>query len=44
LGIALSYLSLKRRDEALAFARESLSRDPANQPLQNLYQDLLRRR
>jgi len=44
LGIALSYLGLRRPDDALAFARESLARNPDNPPLQNLYQDLLRRR
>jgi len=44
LGIALSYLGLRRLDDALAFARDSLSRNPDNPPLQNLYQDLLRRR
>ena len=44
LGIALSYLGLRRPDDALAFARDSLSRNPDNPPLQNLYQDLLRRR
>jgi tetratricopeptide (TPR) repeat protein len=44
LGIVLSYLRLKRPDDALAFARDSLTRHPDNPPLQNLYQDLLRRR
>ncbi|HEV8335783.1 MAG TPA: alkaline phosphatase family protein [Candidatus Polarisedimenticolia bacterium] len=44
LGIVLSYLRLKRSDDALAFARDSLARHPDNPPLQNLYQDLLRRR
>jgi tetratricopeptide (TPR) repeat protein len=44
LGIALSYLGLKRADDALAFARESLARNPDNPPLRNLYQDLLSRR
>ncbi len=44
LGIALSYLGLKRPGEALAFARESLSRHPEDPALRSLYQDLSRRR
>lgn len=44
LGIALSYLGLRRPDDALAFARESLARNPDNPPLQNLYQDLIQRK
>jgi len=44
LGIALSYLGLRRADDALAFARESLSRNPDNPPLQNLVRDLSRNR
>ncbi len=44
LGIALSYLGLRRADDALAFARESLARNPDNPPLRSLVQDLLRGR
>ena len=40
LGTALSYVALKRRDEALSLLRRSLSRRPGDVPLQRLYQDI----
>ncbi|PYQ12060.1 MAG: hypothetical protein DMH00_06755 [Acidobacteria bacterium] len=40
LGMALSYLAMKRRDDALSFLRESLARRPADAALRQLYQDI----
>jgi Flp pilus assembly protein TadD len=40
LGTALSYVALKRRDEALSFLRQRLASRPNDAPLQRLYQDI----
>gem|GEM_PF-504271 len=40
LGTALSYVALKRRDEALSFLRQRLSTRPEDAALQRLYQDI----
>lgn len=40
LGTALSYVALKRRDEALSFLRQKLASRPNDAPLQRLYQDI----
>ena len=40
LGTALSYVALKRREEALSFLRQKLASRPNDAPLQRLYQDI----
>ncbi|MCI0657171.1 MAG: alkaline phosphatase family protein, partial [Acidobacteria bacterium] len=40
LGTALSYVALKRREEALSFLRQKLAGRPNDAPLQRLYQDI----
>ena len=40
LGTALSYVAMKRRDEALSFLRERLATRPNDAPLQRLYRDI----
>jgi tetratricopeptide (TPR) repeat protein len=40
LGTALSYVALERKDKALEYLRESLSRRPGDASLKQLYQDI----
>ena len=40
LGTALSYVALKRREEALSFLRQKLASRPNDASLQRLYQDI----
>jgi tetratricopeptide (TPR) repeat protein len=40
LGTALSYVALKRREEALSFLRQKLASRPNDAPLQRLYRDI----
>jgi tetratricopeptide (TPR) repeat protein len=40
LGTALSYVAMKRRDDALTFLRERLAARPDDAPLQRLYRDI----